>query len=48
MQRLPDQAAAQANLRANPSDPNGLDADRDGIACENNAVPFDRTPVPRT
>lgn len=41
------QASAQANLRANPSDPNGLDADNDGIACENNRAPFDRTPVQR-
>jgi len=29
-----DQAAAQAALRAGPSDPDRLDADRDGIACE--------------
>jgi hypothetical protein len=28
------QAAAQANLDANPSDPNNLDADDDGQACE--------------
>lgn len=28
------QQAAQANLNANPSDPNGLDADNDGVACE--------------
>ena len=28
------QEAAQANLNANPSDPNNLDADDDGIACE--------------
>jgi hypothetical protein len=28
------QAAAQANLTANPSDPNGLDANHNGIACE--------------
>jgi hypothetical protein len=39
------QAAAQAALRADPSDPNGLDGDGDGIACENNPAPFDRTPV---
>jgi hypothetical protein len=39
------QAAAQAALRADPSDPNGLDADGDGIACESNPAPFDRTPV---
>ncbi len=29
------QAAAQAHLRADPSDPDGLDADDDGVACEN-------------
>ncbi len=28
------QEAAQAVLERNPSDPNGLDADNDGIACE--------------
>jgi LPXTG-motif cell wall-anchored protein len=28
------QAAAQQNLRDNPSDPNGLDAENDGVACE--------------
>ncbi len=28
------QAEAQAELDADPSDPNGLDADDDGIACE--------------
>jgi hypothetical protein len=39
------QAAAQAALRADPSDPNGLDGDGDGIACESNPAPFDRTPV---
>ncbi len=31
---FPSQAAAQANLNANPSDPNHLDADHDGKACE--------------
>jgi hypothetical protein len=30
------QAEAQAVLRADPSDPFGLDRDRDGIACERN------------
>jgi hypothetical protein len=29
------QADAQANLEANPSDPNGLDGNDDGEACEN-------------
>jgi LPXTG-motif cell wall-anchored protein len=28
------QAAAQAHLRADTSDPDGLDADNDGVACE--------------
>ncbi|HUR78794.1 MAG TPA: excalibur calcium-binding domain-containing protein [Acidimicrobiales bacterium] len=41
------QAAAQAALRDDPSDPNNLDPDDDGIACENNPGPFDRTPVVR-
>jgi hypothetical protein len=31
---FPDQATAQAVLEANPDDPNGLDADDDGQACE--------------
>jgi hypothetical protein len=40
------QAAAQAHLRADPSDPDGLDgSDNDGIACESLPAPFDRTPV---
>jgi LPXTG-motif cell wall-anchored protein len=39
------QRAAQAHLRADPSDPDGLDGDSDGIACESNPAPFDRTPV---
>ena len=33
------QAAAQSNLDNNPSDPNGLDEDGDGIACESNPCP---------
>lgn len=43
----PSQAAAQAALRSNPADPNGLDADRDGIACENNRDPRDTVRVTR-
>jgi hypothetical protein len=50
------QAAAQAHLRADPSDPDGLDAHvgpadgndqagGDGIACESLPGPFDRRPV---
>jgi micrococcal nuclease len=41
------QAQAQAVLRADPRDPNRLDADRDGLACETNKPPFDLVPVPR-
>jgi hypothetical protein len=41
------QAEAQAVLRADPRDPNRLDADRDGIACENNRAPRDTVRVPR-
>lgn len=41
------QAEAQAVLRADPGDPNHLDADRDGIACERNRAPRDLEPVPR-
>lgn len=36
---FPNQAAAQKNLDDNPSDPNGLDHDSDGIACESNPCP---------
>ena len=50
------QADAQQHLRADPSDPDGLDArpgpadgndqaGGDGIACESNPGPFDREPV---
>ena len=41
------QAQAQAVLRADPRDPNGLDGDNDGVACESNRSPFDRAPVVR-
>lgn len=41
------QADAQAVLRADPNDPNRLDTDRDGIACESNRVPKDMNPVAR-
>lgn len=42
------QAQAQAVLRADPSDPNGLDGnDNDGIACETRPSPIDRVPVAR-
>jgi hypothetical protein len=39
---------AQAHLRANPNDPDGLDSDSGGIACESLPAPFDRTPVVAT
>lgn len=45
------QAAAQAHLRADPSDPDGLDgspgrnAGDDGVACENNSGPRDEVSV---
>lgn len=42
---FPSQAAAQAELRADPSDPNHLDADHDGIAGEDNPAPYDLSPV---
>jgi hypothetical protein len=41
------QAQAQSVLRADPRDPNRLDGDRDGIACESNPPPRDLTPVAR-
>jgi hypothetical protein len=44
---FPSQAAAQAELRRDPSDSHGLDTDTDGIACERNRAPADRVPVPR-
>lgn len=44
------QADAQAELRSNPSDPNNLDAEDDGVACETypypEGTPRDETPVP--
>jgi hypothetical protein len=39
------QADAQAVLKADPSDPNHLDDDRDGIACAQLGAPKDLTPV---
>jgi hypothetical protein len=42
------QAQAQAVLRADPRDPNRLDASRDGLACESNADPRDMVRVPRS
>lgn len=44
---FPSQAAAQAVLRNDPSDPHGLDRNRDGVACERNLPPYDRAPVRR-
>ena len=42
------QADAQAVLRADPRDPNRLDGDHDGIACESNPGPRDLVPVTRS
>jgi hypothetical protein len=44
---FPSQSAAQAYLRANPSDPSGLDRDRDGVACESSPAPRDMRRVRR-
>jgi len=41
-----NQADAQAVLRADPRDPNRLDNDRDGIACESRPPPRDTQRVP--
>lgn len=41
------QARAQAVLRADARDPNKLDRDRDGIACEDNPAPRDEVKVKR-
>jgi hypothetical protein len=41
------QAEAQAVLRADPSDPNRLDKDGNGVACESSAGPKDLLPVVR-
>lgn len=40
-----NQAQAQAVLRADPTDPNRLDADWDGVACESLRGDQDRDPV---
>jgi micrococcal nuclease len=42
------QADAQAVLRVDPRDPNKLDSNGDGIACESNPPPSDRVPVQRS
>lgn len=41
------QADAQAVLRADPIDPNGLDRDGDGVACPDRPGPTDKKPVHR-
>jgi hypothetical protein len=41
------QAQAQAVLRADPKDPNHLDPEKNGIACENRPEPKDLNKVPR-
>ncbi len=40
-----NQAAAQAFLRSDPSDPSRLDGDHNGIACQSLSCPCDLTPV---
>ena|SRR5688572_1609059 len=40
-----NQAQAQAHYRLHPSDPDNLDPDRDGIACEASSCPCDYLPV---
>src|SRR5919107_2872252 len=42
------QAEAQDELRTNPDDPDNLDDDDDGNACETFPFPRDEDPVPRT
>ncbi|MDP9485292.1 MAG: excalibur calcium-binding domain-containing protein [Actinomycetota bacterium] len=47
---FPSQKAAQAKLKAKPSDADGLDMDNDGVACQIVPVPYedgasDRAPV---
>ena len=42
-----NQAQAQAVLRADPSDPNRLDGNKDGVACEDSGPPRDTALVPR-
>jgi hypothetical protein len=42
------QTVAQDYLRRDPSDPLGLDPDRNGIACESLSCPCDRNTVART
>lgn len=47
---FPTQKAAQAHLKDNPSDPNKLDMDKDGVACQIVPVPYenpasDKAPV---
>jgi hypothetical protein len=50
---FPNHAAAQAQLRANPTDPLNIDRNRNGIACEGGDgagfvnPPLDHNPVPR-
>ena len=43
---FPNQKAAQDHLNAHPGDPDGLDGDNDGIACESLPCPCGGTPTP--
>ncbi|MCH7793316.1 MAG: excalibur calcium-binding domain-containing protein [Planctomycetes bacterium] len=42
---FPNQEAAQDHLNAHPGDPDGLDGDDDGIACESLPCPCGGTPT---
>ena len=44
---LLSQAQAQSVLMYNSDDPNKLDRDKDGIACESLSAPYDKRPVKR-
>jgi hypothetical protein len=44
---FPTQAQAQAVLVADPSDPNGLDGNHNGTACEDHAFPGAPAAVPQ-
>ncbi len=44
---FPSQAAAEQHLRSDPTDPDNLDTNRNGIACEGSPGPFDRDVVRR-
>jgi hypothetical protein len=43
--QYPSQQAAQDAYRNDPQGLSNLDADHDGVACEDNPAPYDRNPV---